>query len=71
VTSQIQFKINLLVCKNQEATSRSGKKRNCFVATIVVQNFLRRFTDASAYRATIHNCFFSIPHFSVASENSR
>jgi hypothetical protein len=70
VISQIQLKINLNICKNQEATSRSGKKRNCFVATIVVQSLLRRFTDASAYRATIHNCFFSIPHFSVAPKNT-
>jgi len=29
--------------KNKEATSRSGKKRNCFVATIVVQSLLRHF----------------------------
>jgi hypothetical protein len=34
-----------------------------------VQNFLRRFTDASANRATRRKSVFSIPHFSVASEN--
>jgi hypothetical protein len=70
VISQIQFKINLLICKNQEATSRSEKKRNCFVATIVVQSLLRHFPDASANRATKRNCFFSIPHFSVAPKNT-
>jgi hypothetical protein len=55
--------------KNQEATSRSGKKRSCFLATIVVESLLRHFPNASAYRARINNSFFSIPHFSVASEN--
>jgi len=63
-----------LIKSNTKIKKQQAVREKTAVAALQrseVQNFLRRFTDASAYRATKHNSFFYIPNFSVAPKITR